>query len=190
MSRNGAAVLTLAQIAFGGAIGAIIGFIGYFIMGSLLWGKFLANLLSDGIFYAISVLITFLITYGVIVVCVGEAVRLVTYWMRKETLPRKIVYQGVFLGIPAAAALISMATYNWSSMDMGLFPGTFILGIIRVIATIVSAPVKVLLFFKFPPILMYIISAPVGAIIGYRLAAPEQLTEDSKEYVHSKSASK
>lgn len=182
MSRNRTAMLTLAQIAFGGAVGAIIGSIGYFVMGNLLWGNFLAHVISSGIFYAISVLLTFLITYGIIVVCVGESVRLVTYWMQKETIPRKIVYQGVFLGIPAAAALISMATYDWSSMDMGLFPGTFILGIIRVIASIVSAPVKILLFFKFPPILMYIISAPVGAIIGYRLAAPEQLTEDSKEY--------
>jgi len=187
MSRNRATVLTLAQIGFGGAIGAISGLIVYFVMGNLLWGKFLANFISGGIFYAIPLLITFLITYGVIVVCVGEAVRLVTYWMQKETLPRKIVYQGVFLGIPAAAALISMATYDWSSMDMGLFPGTFIIGIIRIIANIVSAPIKVLLFFKFPPILMYIISAPVGAIIGYRLAVTEQLTEDSKEYVNPKS---
>jgi hypothetical protein len=95
----------------------------------------------------------------------------------------------VFLGIPAAAALISMATYDWSSMDMGLFPGTFIIGIIRVIATIVSFPVKILLFFKFPAILMYIIAAPVGAIIGYRLAVPEKLLEDSKEYANSKSIS-
>jgi len=190
MSKNGTAVLTLAQIAFGGATGAVIGLIGYFIMGSLLWGKLLAHVISGGVFYAIFVLITFLITYGVVVVCVGEAVRLVAYWMQKETIPRKIVYQGVFLGIPAAAALISMATYDWSSMDMGLFPGTFILGIIRIIASIVSAPVKVLLFFKFPPILMYIIAAPVGAIVGYRLAAPEQLAEDSTEYVSSKSGSK
>ena len=190
MSRNRATILTLAQIGFGGAIGAISGLIVYFVMGNLLWGKFLANVISGGIFYAIPLLITFLITYGVVVVCVGEAVRMVTYWMQKENLPRKIVYQGVFLGIPAAAALISMATYDWSSMDMGLFPGTFIISIISVIANIVSAPIKILLFFKFPPILMYIISAPVGAIIGYRLAATEQLAEDSTEYVNSKSNSK
>jgi len=180
-------VLALAQIAFGGAVGAIVGFIAYLIMGTLLWGKLLAPVLPSGILYAIPLLITFLITYGVIVVCVGEAVRRVTYWMRKEILLRKIVYQGVFLGIPAAAALISMATYDWSSMDMGLFPGTFIIGVIRIIATIVSLPVKVLLFFKFPPLLMYIIAAPTGAIIGYRLAESEESSEEAKEYANSKS---
>ena len=93
MSRNRTAMLTLAQIAFGGAVGAIIGSIGYFVMGNLLWGNFLAHVISSGIFYAISVLITFLITYGAIVVCVGEGVRLVTYWMQKKNIPRKIVYQ-------------------------------------------------------------------------------------------------
>jgi hypothetical protein len=37
---------------------------------------------------------------------------------------------------------------------------------------------------------MYIISAPVGAIIGYRLAATEQLAEEAKEYVKPKSRAK
>ena len=105
--------------------------------------------------------------------CVGEGVRLITYRMRGTVLSRKSVYQGAFLGIPAAAALLSMATYDWSSMDAGMFQSKFIMGIVQVIAIIVSTPVKLLLTLRIPPELLYFVSAPIGAIIGYRIAKPE-----------------
>ena len=171
MSKSRAIVLTVCQVLFGGVLGLIGGGLCFIIFNPL--GRWLASVISGGIFYAIPLLLLFLIAYGVTIVCVGEGVRLITYRMRGTVLSRKSVYQGAFLGIPAAAALLSMATYDWSSMDAGMFQSKFIMGIVQVIAIIVSTPVRLLLILRIPPELLYFVSAPIGAIIGYRIAKPE-----------------
>lgn len=179
MPKGNTAVLTLVQILLGSVFGLVGSGLSLLIFDRLLWQGLLYKsppatpLISGGIFLGIPLLITILLAYGITVVCVGEGVRLATYWIEKENLQRNNVYQGAFLGAPAAAALMTMATYNWSSMDMGFNP--LIINIIRRISYLISLPVKILLSLKCPPEMLLIIAAPIGAIIGYRLSTPKKL---------------
>lgn len=176
MSKSNAAVLTLVQIALGSVFGLAGGGLSVLIFDRLLWQGLLyppnKPLISGGILLGIPMLITILIAYGITVVCVGEGVRLATYWIEKKNLQRNNVYQGAFLGAPAAAALMSMAIYDWSSMDMGFNP--LVIGIIHFISAIISFPVKILLNLRCPPEFLLIIAAPIGAILGYRLSKPKK----------------
>jgi len=179
MSKGNTAVLTLAQILLGSLLGLAGGGLSWFIFERLLWRGGLYKpppgtpIVSGGILLGIPMLITILLAYGITVVCVGEGIRLATYWIEKKNLERHNIYQGAFLGAPAAAALMSMATYDWNSMDMGFNP--LIIGIIHIISALISFPVKILLLLRCPPELLLIIAAPIGAILGYRLSKPKKL---------------
>ncbi len=180
---KGNTTLTLIQILLGSVFGLAGAGLSLLIFDKLLWKGLLYKappstpVISGGILLGIPLLITILLTYGITVLCVGEGVRLAAYWIEKKNLQRNNVYQGAFLGAPAAAALMTMATYDWSGMGMDFNP--MIMGIIRIIAVVISFPVKILLLLRCPPELLLIIAAPIGAILGYRLSKPDELEEDN-----------
>jgi len=182
ISKGNTAVLTLIQLLLGSVFGLAGGGLCLFIFDKFLWKGLLYKappstpLISGGILLGIPLLITILLAYGITVLCVGEGVRLATYWLEKKNLQRNNVYQGAFLGAPAAAALMTMATYDWSGMDVGFNP--IIMGIIHLIAVVISFPVKILLLLRCPPELLLIIAAPIGAILGYRLSKPNKSEEE------------
>jgi len=166
--------ITAGQIILGGIAGFLVSIVSLFLIEHLIWDGFLSSVLRGGfILYAVQ-LISFLAIYGSAVVCVGEVVRRLA-WDRN--ISRRDVYQGAFLGTPAAAFLMSMATIDWASMDPRLFPNPFILQLVHIVVVVISAPVKLLLMFHIPPELLLIIGAPIGAILAYRLAEPQDEIE-------------
>ncbi len=161
--------VTLGQIALGGGAGFLASVASLFLIERLIWEGFLASVLTGGLLLYILQLISFLAIYGSAVVCVGEVVR----WLARDpSISRRDAYQGAFLGAPAAAALMSMATIDWASMDPRLLPSPM-LQLVRIVAVVISAPVKLLLLLHFPPELLLIVGAPIGAILAYRLVEPQ-----------------
>ena len=162
--------VTLGQVVLGGAAGFLVSAASLLLIERLIWNGFLSSAITGGFLLYILQLLSFLFIYGSAVICVGE---IVLRLAGNISVSRRDVYQGTFLGAPAAAALMSMATVDWTSMDPRLFPSPIILHLVRIVVVVISAPVKLLLLLHIPPELLLIIGAPIGAILAYRLAEPQ-----------------
>ena len=168
MSKKNAILLTLSQIALGGIVGLVAGWVSLFIFQNLI-GRVVSTYVQHGFWMGLFLLISFGVAYGSAVAGVGEAVRLAGRWFGVE-IDRKKAYQGAFLGAPTIVALMSLINIHWGGIIAPNLLIHILLPIARLIAFIVSLPVLVLTeWLRFPPELLYIVAAPVGAILGYRL---------------------
>ena len=169
MSRKDTILLTLSQIVLGAVVGLVGGGLCLFIFEKFLWGVIIDDRVQHGFWVGLFLLISFGVTYGATVAGVAESVR---FAGRKfgTHIDRKGTYQGAFLGAPAIVALMSLLNIQWAELIPQNLLVSLLLPVFRALAFFVSLPLRVLLLLKCPPELLYILAAPIGAILGYRLS--------------------
>ena len=168
MSRKNAILLTSSQIVLGSAIGLASGWLCFVIFGSLIGQGFIEDRVQHGFWVGLFLLISFGAAYGSAVAGVGEGVRFAGRWFGVH-IDRKSAYQGAFLGAPTIVALMSLLNIHWDAIVAQNLLILLLLPVAHLIASIVSLPIRVLLWLKCPSELLYIVAAPIGAILGYRL---------------------
>jgi len=170
MTKFRAIGLTFAQIGLGTVLGLFGGLVGYYLVNNLIWKYFLANVVNNGLIVSLLQLLSFLAIYGFAVVCIGEGVRFIeSLKHNKNSIPRSDFYRGAFMGAPAIIALLSITNIDWSSMSGIVFPFNIIFGIVYAIVFVLTIPIKIITYF-IPIEILYVIVAPIGAVIGYKLS--------------------
>ena len=142
---------------------------------NLLWGGF-QDVHIGGFLTAILLLISFLIVFGAAVAATAEGVRQMGRFVPKQT-SRRWIYEGSFLGICAAVAIIIVTRSDWlGALEEWSGP-------IRLVGTmlyfVVALPIRFALFWL-PPLVLLIIAAPIGAAIGYNLTPLEETASESE----------
>ena len=169
MSRKNEIRLTLSQIFLGAVVGLVGGGLCLFIFEKFFWGIIIADRVQHGFWIGLFLLISFGITYGATVAGVAESVRFAGLKFSVH-IGRRGTYQGAFLGAPAIVALMSLLNIQWAELIPQNLLISLLLPVFRVLAFLISLPLRVLLLLRCPPELLYILAAPIGAILGYRLS--------------------
>jgi hypothetical protein len=169
MPRKRTIVLTVSQIALGGSIGLASGWLCRLIVELLLWNGLIGDRVQHGFWVSLLLLISFGVTYGSALAGVAEGV---IFAGRRfgVSIDRKRTYQGAFLGAPAIVALMSLLNIHWEVLGASNLLFFVLLKLAELLAVIISLPLRILLAIKCPPELLYIVAAPIGAILGYRLS--------------------
>lgn len=155
-------LLIISQIVVGGIAGVIACLVSFALV-DLFWRAVDPQSIF-GFIRGVLLLISFLFILFAIVASVSETVLQFKRYIPREFLSRKIVYEGCFLGICAAVALLSVTRSDWlnSLEDWG--------GGIKLIATLfyllLFLPLKLVTFW-IPALLILSISAPIGATIAF-----------------------
>ena len=175
MSRKRTIALTASQIVLGGSIGLASGWLCRLIVELLLWNGLVGDRLQHGFWVGLLLLISFGATYGSALAGVAEGV---IFAGRRFgiNIDRKRTYQGAFLGAPAIVALMSLLNIHWEALVASNLLFYILLNIAQLLSLIISLPLRILLSIKCPPELLYIIAAPIGAILGYRLGMERRRT--------------
>ena len=169
--------LTFAQILVGCCSGVLAGAISLYLV-SLAWqGLNKVNL--GGFLTALLLVVSFLIVYAAVVVTTAEGVRQMGRFIPRQVSRRRI-YEGSFLGLCAAVALLSVTLASWSGALDEQLPIVKVLG--TVFYYVIVLPVKLAIFWL-PPLLLLIVAAPIGAAIAYNTPPPaeEIESEDTEE---------
>ena len=116
-----------------------------------------------------SLLISFGVTYGITVAGVAESARFAALKFGAQ-IARKGAYQGAFLGAPAIVAFMSLLNIHWAELIPQNLLIKLLLPVFQLLAFVISLPLRILLSLNCPPGLLYIVAAPIGAILGYRLS--------------------
>lgn len=171
MTKSRIIGLTFAQIGLGAVLGLLGGLLVYFLVNNLIWEKFLANVVNNGLIASVLLLISFLAIYGFAVVCTGESVRFIESmkYQDKKPIPRNDFYRGAFMGAPAIMALLSITNIDWASMSGIVFPFNIVFWVIYAIVFVLTIPIKIITRVV-PTEILYVVMAPIGAIIGYKLS--------------------
>jgi hypothetical protein len=156
---------TFAQV-FAGGIAGIIACLVSLTLINLIW-QGLQQLYLSNFLTGLLLLISFLLMLSVTIMAIAESVILIGRFVPKETSRRKI-YEGSFLGLCAAVAILSVTRGDWIGTleEWG--------GLIKLVATlfylVAFLPLKLITFWL-PALFVIIIAAPIGATIGYNLSA-------------------
>ena len=174
MSKSKNIIFTILQVLVGCLSGVLAGGILLYLV-NLVWHN-TQSLNLGGFFTALLLLISFLIVYGAVVVATAEGVRQMGRFIPKQASRRR-TYEGSFLGACAAVAVLTVTRGDWASTlnEWG--------GLIKLIGTVfyyLIIPLKIIMYL-FPPILVLLIAAPIGAAIGYSLPPPEEEKPKAKE---------
>ena len=175
MPRKRTIALTVSQIALGGSIGLASGWLCRLIVELLLWKGLIGDRVQYGFWVSLLLLISFGVTYGSALAGVAEGV---IFAGRRfgVSIDRKRTYQGAFLGAPAIVALMSLLNIHWEALVASNLLFYILLNVAQLLALIISLPLRILLAVKCPPELLYIVAAPIGAILGYRLSVERRRT--------------
>jgi hypothetical protein len=179
MPRKRTIVLTVSQIALGGSIGLASGCLCRLIVELLLWKGLIGDRVQHGFWVSLLLLISFGVTYGGALAGVAEGV---IFAGRRfgVSVDRKRTYQGAFLGAPAIVALMSLLNIHWEALVASNLLFYILLNVAQLLAFIISLPLRILLAVKCPPELLYIVAAPIGAILGYRLSVERRRTASAE----------
>lgn len=179
MKKN-SATLTLGQIAAGSIIGLVGGWICLLIFDYLIWQVLLGDRIQHGFWVGLFLLISLAISYGTLILGASESIRFVS---RKfgVNIPLKPLCSGAFLGPPAVVGLLALLNVPWEIFGRPNLILALLLPVLKTLAYIVSLPMRGWVSLNLPVEIWYILSVPIGAILGYRLAALEN-TEVSAEH--------
>lgn len=173
-------LLILTQLALGVVIVLFGSFVYLFILNKLFWQLIIADRITHGFWVGLFLLISIGVSYGLIVVGVGEGVRHVGRRFNIE-IPFKPVCSGAFLGAPAIVGLIALLDVPWDVFGNQNLIINLIIPIIEVVAYVLSLPVRGWMFLRLPVEILYIIAIPIGAVLGYRLSKKEVRKIDVQE---------
>lgn len=163
-TRTRKILLIAGQIVISGIAGIIACLLSFTIV-NLLWQGIDPQSIF-GFIRGILLLISFLFILFASITAVSETVLQFRRYIPREFISRKMVYEGCFLGICAAVALLSVTRSDWinSLEDWG--------GGVKLIATLfyllLFLPLKLFTFW-IPALLILSISAPIGATIAFYL---------------------
>lgn len=160
--------LTFAQMLVGCCAGILAGGFCLFWINLIQRGTRSVHL--GGFLTALMILISFLIVFGAGVVGTAEGVRQIGRFIPRQTSRRKI-YEGAFLGICAAVAILTVTRGNWLSTLEEWGGPVKTLGTLIYFALIV--PVRLATGW-IPARLLLLIAAPIGAAIGYNTTPHEE----------------
>ena len=152
------------QILVGACFGAIGGGISYLILDAI-WRHVPRSFINGGLIYSLLICISFLLCSAAAFVAVGEGVRLMGR-LGGRTYSRRQLYRGAFLGTSAAVALFSLVNVNWDDIVMRFAPPfSWIVRLVELVCLIISLPFRMLLWMKVPPVLIFALAAPIGALV-------------------------
>jgi len=162
---------TLVQIVVGCIAGLLCGWLSLTLMSYVTKGIHSSELGS--FLSGIILLVSFLAVFCLTIFASAESVRQIGRFIPKETSLKKI-YEGSFLGICAAVALLFISRGDWlNSLDEWG-------GIIKLVAIlfylILVLPIKLITFW-IPAAVILAIAAPIGAVIGYNMSPHEEEAE-------------
>jgi len=168
--------LTFAQMLVGCCVGVLAGGISLFcvnFLGSANWWTHL-----NGFLAALLLLTSFLIVYAAGIAGTAEGVRQMGRFIPRKTSRRKI-YEGTFLGICAAVAILTVTRSDWLGTleEWG--------GLVKLLGTLIYfvlvLPIKIATGW-IPAFFILLIAGPIGAVIGYNIA-PEEIGDSAKQPV-------
>lgn len=180
MPEKNSILLILFQIAIGVVIVLFGSFVYLLVFKKLFWQLIIADRITHGFWVGLLLLISIGISYGLIVVCVGEGIR---YVGRKFNIdiPFKPVCSGAFLGAPAVVGLIALLDVPWDIFGNQNLIINLIIPIFEIVAYVLSLPIRCWVWVRLPIEILYIIAIPIGAILGYRLSKREVRKIDVQE---------
>ncbi len=167
--------LTFAQMVVGGCAGVLAGW--FFLFWINLIQRGAQSVRPGGFLTALLILISFLIVFGAGVVGTAEGVRQMGRFIPRQT-SRKKVYEGAFLGICAAVAILTVTRGDWISTleEWG--------GPIKVLGTLIYhilvVPVRLATGW-IPARFLFLIAAPIGAAIGYNTKPHEEESPEAED---------
>ena len=172
-------ILTLGQLATGAIIGLIGGWVCLFVFEDFIWGLLLGDRVSHGFWVGLFLLLSLVVTYGVVVMGAGIGMRFVSRRFGID-IPLKPLCSGAFLGPPAVVGLLALLNVPWEIFGTPNLILALLLPVLKTLAYVVSLPMRGWVSLGLPIEIWYILAVPIGAILGYRLAGVED-TEASAE---------
>ena len=181
--------LTFAQI-FVGCCSGVLAYLILWYLTNFLWGG-LQGVKMNGFVNAILLLISFLIVYFGTIVASAEGVRQIGRFLSwKKTIPIKRLYEGSFLGLCAAVAILSVTRGDWDGTLQEWGDPIRTLGKFIYIFVI---PLKLLTFgyserlANPSSLFLLIISAPIGALISYYVTPSKKDEKKDSQEISSES---
>ena len=171
MKKDGV-ILTLGQILTGGILGWVGGWVCLFIFQDVIWGVLLGDRISHGFWVGLFLIIAVGVTYGVVVVGASVGMRFVSQKFGVD-VPLKRLCSGAFLGPPAVVGMLALLNVPWEIFGQPNLILGVLIPVLKVLAYIVSFPMRQWVSTGLPVEVWYILSIPLGAILGYRIAAVE-----------------
>lgn len=178
MSRKNSILLTLNQIAVGGVVTVAGCLVYYFIY--VVWQVLISDRITHGFFVGLLLIISIGCTYGAIIVGVSEGIRYVGKRFGINIAP-KPVYSGAFLGAPAVVGLLALQNVPWEIFGTHNVIIAIILPIFKIIAFLLSLPARAWISLHIPVEILYVLSVPIGAILGYRLSNKDDTEVNTQE---------
>lgn len=180
MPEKDSILLILSQIAIGVAIVFFGSLVYLVIINKLFWQLIIADRVTHGFWVGLFLLISIGLSYGLIVVSVGQGIRYVGRRFNIE-IPFKPVCSGGFLGAPAIVGLIALLDVPWDVFGNQNLIINLIIPIFEVVAFVFSLPIRGWRLLNLPVEILYIIAIPIGAVLGYRLSKREVREIDVQE---------
>ena len=172
-------MLTLGQVATGGIIGLVGGWVCLFVFENLVWQVLLGDRVNHGFWVGLFLLISLVVTYGVVIMGAGVGMRFVSQKFGID-IPLKPLCSGAFLGPPAVVGLLALLNVPWEIFGKPNLILALLIPVLKTLAYVVSLPMRGWVSIDLPVEIWYILAVPIGAIFGYRLAGVEE-TEASAE---------
>lgn len=167
MKKN-SIILTLEQIAAGGIIGLVGGWVCLFIFENFIWQVLLRDRVTHGFWVGLFLLVSLGVTYGIVIMGAGVGIRFVSQKFGINT-PLKSLCSGAFLGPPAVVGLLALLNVPWEIFGKPNLILALLIPVLKTLAYIVSLPMRGWVSLGLPVEIWYILSVPIGAILGYRL---------------------
>ncbi len=179
MEKN-SVTLTLGQLAAGSIIGLVSGWVCLLVFDHFIWDVLLGDRVRHGFWVGLLLLVSLGVSYGTVIVGASEGIRFVSQKFG-VSIPLKPLCSGAFLGPPAVVGLLALLNVPWEIFGRPNLILALLLPVLKTLAYVVSLPMRGWVSLNLPVEIWYVLSIPVGAILGYRLAAVEN-TEVSAEH--------
>lgn len=160
--------LTLGQIATGGIIGLAGGWVCLFVFENFIWQVLLEDRVNHGFWVGLFLLISLVVTYGVVIMGAGVGMRFVSQKFGVD-IPLRSLCSGAFLGPPAVVGLLALLNVPWEIFGKPNLILALLIPVLKTVAYIVSLPMRGWVSVGLPVEIWYILAVPIGAIVGYRL---------------------
>ena len=179
MEKN-SVTLTLGQIAAGSIIGLVSGWVCLLVFDNFIWQVLLGDQIRHGFWVGLLLLISLGVSYGTVIVGASGGIRFMSQKFGVD-IPLRPLCSGAFLGPPAVVGLLALLNVPWEIFGRPNLILALLLPVLKTLAYVVSLPMRGWVSLNLPVEIWYILSVPIGAILGYRLASVEN-TEVSAEH--------
>ena len=171
MKKN-SVTLTLGQIAAGSIVGLLGGWICLLVFENFIWQVLLGDRIRHGFWVGLLLLISLSLWYGTVIFGASQGVRFVSQKFGVD-IPLKPLCSGAFLGPPAVVGLLALLNVPWEIFGRPNLILALLLPVFKALAYVISLPMRGWVSLGLPVEIWYVLAVPIGAILGYRLAAAD-----------------